>query len=272
MLKVELISRLTLIAAFAILAFDGFAQKNREKKSDINLRLLNPNAKIKDRSISNYAIDDSIEPKPHDNRSWLMEVFVEDDKGVLKSIKSEIKSWGDKEMYSSIWNLDSTKLYETPSRRGREKFLKKRLLKYTDKRLSGELKQAERGTSLYRARQVQKALKPNTTANLSKNVRLRFKARVLEGKIFMVLENPYLDYRANVNLRGEMEMTAKKELKHLRAEAKTQYNFDDKRWLTLMDRVIVRELKARVASEHRAREPSGKQYDQSLQLLIDKKL
>lgn len=243
----------------------------QKRKSNIDLRLLNPNIKIQNRNPSNYHTDNSIDPSPYEKKSWLQSVFVEDDAGVMKSIKLEIKSWKTAEEYSDTWNLDSTDLYTTPDFKRRKQILAKKLLKYTDKRLSGELKKADKGTTLHKVKKVQAALKPNTTATISKNVRLRFKARVLRGKIFMKVENPYVDYRTDFSLSGKVSMKAGRTIQSIGAKAEANYDVNNKRWVALMDKAITKELKARLSSQQSDRSMAfGKNSDRTLQLLYNK--
>ena len=48
--------------------------------------------------------------------------------------------------------------------------------------------------NLHRVGQVQKALKPSTSVNVSKKVKLKFKAKVLQRQARFIVANPWMDY------------------------------------------------------------------------------
>ena len=73
----------------------------------------------------------------------------------------------------------------------KKKYLEKNILRYMDKRLTGEIKRADKGTTLHRMGQVKKTLRPQTRVKLSENYRLRFRAKVLRGFMRMKFENPF---------------------------------------------------------------------------------
>lgn len=238
-----------LVFGFGLLFSVGASAKS--KLHNVNLlKSLNPYTKVSGRTPSNFVPNDEVEATLEKNKGlWIDRVMVEDDRGVLKKIKKDMNTWNDKEEYAKQWNLESTGLYKTPTNERKVKYLQKNLLKYLDKRISGEVKRAEKGSTLHSVGQAQKALKPQTKVQLGSRTKLRIKAKVLQGKAFVIVNNPYVKHETTVRVNGKVKMNFKRELKDLGMEANIDYRVKDGEWTAYVDKGITKNVIARVSSE-----------------------
>ena len=200
------------------------------------------------RAPANFVPDEGFEPPPPNKRRWISGIFVEDDAGVMKSIKSSIKRWEELEEYSRHWNLYSSGLYKTPGRDGKRRYLEKKLLKYADKRLSGEIKRAEDGSTLKNIQKVHAALRPNTKAQLTDNIKVRFKARLLQGEARVFVENPYVDFYTHFRLGSSTNLNIGRTISSLKIRTSMDYMINEGRWRACVERPLGNSLKARISS------------------------
>lgn len=198
-----------------------------DMENTIMLQMLNPSQKVRGRGPSNFVPDDQIQPLPIDSKSWTQQILVEDDAGVLAGVRKDLTEWQQTKEYAKTWNLESTGVYDVQTVDEKKAYLQKMILKYADKRLSGEVKNAEEGSALHSVGQAQKALKPNAEASVSENIKLKFKARILQGKAIMEVKNPYVKYSTTANLKGEVNLDASKEFKELGVNTTANYRADE---------------------------------------------
>ena len=226
-------------------AFAGETQKSNIEL----LQNLNPLKKIRSRGPNSYVPADEVEVVPSlEQESWMNKILVEDNSGVLRGVRNDIKNWEEKDEYAKLWNLKSTGLYETPNQAAKKQYLDKKILKYVDKRISGEVKNAEEGSALHRVGQVQKALKPNAEAQISKRIKLKFKARVLQQKAIVRVDNPWVDYNSEINADGQVQMNMHKDIKSLGVKTNVQYQLSEETWVATVDRPLNAQWTARVSS------------------------
>lgn len=83
-------------------------------------------------------------------------IFAEDDAGVMKDMKASLGAWEAAEEYARIWDLEDTGLYNTPTTEQKQKYITKKMLRYADKRFSGEMKKANEGSALHSMSRVEK--------------------------------------------------------------------------------------------------------------------
>lgn len=233
---------------FVVCLLSAFLLKTAIAGDKLSLENLNVTKALQTRAPSNYIPSEEIEPIPFAQELWIQEKMVEDDAGVLQGVKRQIASWEQTEEFADDWNLKSTGRYETPSLESKKNYLAKNSLKYFDKRLSGEMKRAEEGSTLAKVGQVQKALKPQTKVEFSKNVKLRFKARVLQGKAVVKLVNPYIDSECNVKVSGGMDCKVEKDFKDAGVKTKAEYVISEGRWIASVDKKISDHWSSRVSS------------------------
>lgn len=219
------LSVLLLSILFSNLAFCGFEAQD-DQENIIMLKMLNPSFRVRGRGPSNFIPDDQIQPLPLEDKKWTQQILVEDSAGVLVGIREDLSKWQRTQEYAKMWNLESTGVYDVDSIATKKAYLQRMILKYADKRLSGEVKNAEEGSTLHSVGQAQKALKPNAEASVSENIKLKFKARVLQGKAIMEVKNPYIEYVSSANLKGEINLDAKKEFKEVGIKTAANYRAD----------------------------------------------
>ena len=207
-----------------------------------------------ERNPAGFIPDEGFETPPPRDKHWMTKIFVEDNAGVMKSIKYNIEKWEELEEYSRRWNLYSSGLYKTPGRDQKRRYLEKRLLKYADKRLSGEIKRAEEGTTLKSIQRAHQALRPSAKARLSKNVKLRLKARVLQGEARLLVENPYVDFQTRFKLGGSTNLNIGRRISSLNARTSVDYAIDEGRWQACIERPLGSSLKARITSSQSDKE------------------
>ncbi len=175
-------------------------------------------------------------------------LFAEDDSGVMRDMKATLLSWEATDEYAKKWNLKSTGLYNTPDTEQRKIFINEKLLRYADKRLSGEMKKAEEGSALHKVSRVEKQLRPNASVNISKNYGIKFKARVLQGKATVEFRNPYIECNAVVSASGKVRVITRKEFKALGLASGAEYSVNEAQIVTYVDQQLTNNIKARISS------------------------
>lgn len=166
---------------------------------------------------------DHVESMPIEDKIWLSQVWVEDNSGVMNGMAAQVQAWERMEEYRRNWDIESTGLYNTPDRERKKAWFNRMLLRYADKRLSGELKDAEAGSTLQRVRSVKQALRPNTEAQISNNIKLKFKARIIQMRAIMNVINPWVESETTFNARGEVNSRLSKNFEDLGFRADLNY-------------------------------------------------
>jgi hypothetical protein len=145
--------------------------------------------------------------------------------------------------------MKSTGLYNTPDMNARKRFVNQRLLKYVDKRISGEIRNAKKGSAWAKVGEVQQALKPNTTVKMNKYFTLKIKGKVIEGKVIFTLRNPFLDLNSYVKLNGKMKLHTGKTFKNMKLQTSLDYHVNEGRWIASVDKKITDHVGARYTTE-----------------------
>ena len=175
-------------------------------------------------------------------------MFAEDDAGVMRDMKASLRSWESVEEYARVWNLEDTGLYVTPTTTQKGQYIAKRMLRYADKRLSGEMKKAEEGTALYSMNRVERNLRPNASVNVSKDFGLKFKARVLQGKVIVDVKNPWVECNATMSANGKAKLMTRKDFKEVGLSSGAEYSVNDSSLLTYIDQQVTDNVKARISN------------------------
>ncbi len=194
------------------------------------------------------AFEEEVLTVPLETKPVVKTIFAEDDAGVMKGMKDSLASWEATEEYAKTWHLESTNLYNTPSTSDKKKFISKNLLRYADKRLSGEMRNAEEGTTMHSVASVEKSLRPNANVAVNKYISLKFKARVLQGKAIMEVRNPWVDCNATVTANGKMKVLTKKDFNQLGTSTGVEYNVNEAQYIAFIDQEITKNIKARLSS------------------------
>lgn len=195
------------------------------------------------------AVEEEVLTIPFEKEQPVMEyIFAEDDAGILKEMRGNVDAWEKTEEYAKVWNLESTGLYNTPETSDKGKYLAKRVMRYADKRFSGEMKKAEAGSTFYKVSKVEKQLRPNASVPVNKYIAIKFKARVLQGKAIVEVRNPWIDANATVSANGKAKILTKKDFKELGLSSGAEYSINDSEWVAYVDQAISANIKARVSS------------------------
>lgn len=182
-------------------------------------------------------------------------ILKDDRKKLLGRMRTQIDSWEAMDEYSENWDIKSTGLYNTATYDERRSYVQKYMLKYVDSRISGSLKEAKKGSGLAKVRRVEQALKPDTKVRVSKNVRVRFSAKVIEQYGRIMIQNPYVETKMFVHLNGELKLEFFKNIKPLGVNARLDYEVSQGRVIASVDKTIGYGWSARFSSD---------QYDKKL--------
>lgn len=211
---------------------------------------------------------DDMESLPLENKIWLRNVFVEDSSGVMTGMAAQLNEWDRVEEYRRNWDIQSTGLYETPDRERKKAWFNRMLLRYADKRLSGELKHAEEGSTMQRVRAVKQALRPNTEAQISNNIKLKFKARIIQLRAIMNVINPWVESETTFNARGEVNSRLAKNFKDLGVRAELNYQVTDGVYNAQISKPLSQNITAVVSSAQSDREVAFADMDRNTVQLI----
>ncbi len=243
--------RHSLCALLAVLTFQVSAldtQANSQKDKKISRRP----AAVEEEVLTVPLYEESV--FSNDN------MFAEDDAGVMRDMKNSLNGWEKTEEYARLWDLQSTGLYNTPTTSQKGKYISKKLLRYADKRFSGEMKKADEGSTLHKMSKVEKNLRPNASVSVSKNFAFKFKARVLQGKAIMEVKNPWVECSAHLGANGKAKLITRKEFKSLGLASGAEYSINDSKMLTYIDQQITDNVKARLSNT------SGNDADSRLEM------
>jgi len=192
--------------------------------------------------------DEEVLTAPYDQKVLIQTIFADDDAGVMSGVRSALESYQQTEDYAKKWNLESTGLYNTPTAGEKKNLIERNIIKYADKRLAGELRNSEEGSTLRSVAKAEKALRPNTEVGISKSVSVKFKARILQGKIIMDVKNPLLEVSATASASRKLRVLTKKEFKEIGFTSGAEFNFTDGDSIIYADQAITQNIKARISS------------------------
>ncbi|MFA6236826.1 MAG: hypothetical protein WC635_05810 [Bacteriovorax sp.] len=209
------------------------------------------------------AFDEEVLTVPLEQKAVVQSLFAEDDAGVMKGARDQLNTWEETEEFSKRWDLDSTNVYKTPTTKAKTKFITKNLMRYTDKRIAGEVKNADEGSTFHAVGKVEKSLRPNASVAMSKYISLKFKARVLQGKAIVEVRNPWVDANATISANGKTKLLTKKDFNQLGTSTGVEYNVKEAQWIAFVDQEISKNVKARLSS---TTQPNGDDADKRLEM------
>lgn len=210
---------------------------------------------------------DDIQPAPVTQEIWLNNVWVEDSAGVMNQMKNEFANWERTEQYRRNWDIESTGQYDTPERSRKKAWFSKMLFRYIDKRISGELKNASKGSTLQKVRSVKQALKPNSTAAISKNIKLKFRAKILRMRAYMRIINPWVKAETEFNINGQVFSRFQRRFEDLGVDTKLEYRLHDNDFTASVSKPLGNNITAVVSStQPMSRASSGNAADSTFQL------
>ncbi len=192
--------------------------------------------------------NDDIQPAPAAQEIWLNNVWVEDSAGVMNQMKNEFAAWERMEEYRRQWDIESTGQYDTPDRSDKQKWFNKMLLRYADKRITGELKNAEVGSTLQKVRSVKQALRPNSTASISQNIKLKFRAKIMKMRAYMRVENPWVNSETEFTINGRVFSRFHKRFEDLGVDTKLEYRLHNNDFTASVSKPLGNNITAVVSS------------------------
>lgn len=204
--------------------------------------------KVKGRGPASAVPSDDIQPVPATHEAWLSSVWVEDSAGVMNEMRNNFTAWREREQYRQNWNIESTGYYDTPNRKYKKKWFNRMLLRYADKRLMGRIKNAKKGSALSKVRTMKTALKPNSTASISKNFKLKFSAKVLKGRAYMRLINPWVKAETEFTLNGRVYSRFQKNFKELGIDTKLEYRLHQNNYTASVRKPLGHNITAMVST------------------------
>lgn len=216
------------------------------------LSKLNLNYKVQSRLPGNYIPSEEVISAPEAKGSWAENILAEDNRGVLRSMKKEIAKWESEQEYARNWHLEDTGLYNSLTDDEKKRFISRRSLKYLDKRITGEIKQADEGSKLHTLGQVQSALKPTSKIDISKSLRFRFKAQVLQGSASVRVENPYVETTANFDIGGEKRVVVSRQIAAVDVRTWVDYDVTDSTYIAVIRKRLNKRWSTQISSEQSA--------------------
>ncbi len=197
-----------------------------EVKKDLTLfKSFNPRVEVKlqKRTPQSFYADVDFAPKPEDYKTFLDYVFVYDHAGVLKRMSNHYHQMQARDEYVRNWDLTSTTFHKLSTIDERKRYFNKNFLKYIDKRISGSIKRAKKGSTMAQVGQMKETLTPESEAQISDNFKVKFRAKVLKGLAIIKIENPFVDANTFLSLSDGLMMQVRKNFNETRTIASVDY-------------------------------------------------
>lgn len=200
------------------------------------------------RGPANFVPDDQIEPLPLEQRLWIQDILIDDDAGVLEAVRNNFQVWEEREEYVRRWNVAAVGPLVTPTQQEKKAYLMRQLLRYADKRISGEIKRSDEGSTFHSIGQVEKALSPKVEAQLSSKIKVKVRAKVLRGQINVLINNPWVDNNISVRLNGAINVHMEKNLEQLGVRTTLDYDFNNGIYVARIEKPLTNEIAARFSA------------------------
>lgn len=168
--------------------------------------------------------DDDMILAPQAKEHWAEGIMIEDDSGVMVNMRNHFQAWQRTEEYARQWDIQSTGLYEVAPREQQQAFFQRHILKYLDKRISGEAKKAEEGSTLHRVNTVSKALSPSSAVAISKGYKFKVRAKVLQRRGSLIFVNPFVDANAEYSVTEGSRINVGKSFQELGLNTNVTFN------------------------------------------------
>ncbi|MFN8371014.1 MAG: hypothetical protein U0T83_10380 [Bacteriovoracaceae bacterium] len=195
---------------------------------------------------SNYSEDAIMIPLQ--KKHWVNQLLVDDEQGTLQYIKQEFENWEAEEEYVKNWNLELTGMYTPKTQEDKKKRIRRDSLKYLDNRLAGEMKTAEKGSALAQVKTIETAMRPSAKVAVSENVKIKFKAKVLQGKADIIVDNPYVDCNAEVKSTGKVNVNISKSISDLGVKTGVEYQVSNGVWIASVNKQLTESVSTEVSS------------------------
>ncbi len=217
--------------------------------SDLTLfKNFNPRVKIQDRTPQSFYADVDYTPKPEEYKTFLDYVFVYDKAGVLQRMSNHYHQLQERDEYVKNWDLSTTTIYRLSTLDERKRYFNKQFLRYIDKRISGSVKSAKKGSTLEAVGNMKDTLSPSSEAELLPNFKVKFRAKVLKGLATIKFINPYIDANTHLSLSDGVTMQLQKKFNDNRTIASVDYNPAGTTVEVYVEQAITNNLRARASS------------------------
>jgi hypothetical protein len=218
------------------------------------------------RDVASFVSQDEVIVVPRQEESWYQNNIIDDNQGIMNAMRVDIRRWQEQGMYLDLWGLRKTGIYpETPPEVLTAR-VRRDMLRYADKRISGEVNKAEKGSNLYRVGQAQKTLSPSTQVSIFEGYSIKMQVRVIQGKTTFLFNNPYMKTYMEVTLGGRREFVTEKWFFDI-FRAAVNYRFDQSMYFTTFDYRITPQITASVVSQQNIQAaPYSGESDKRIQL------
>ena len=210
---------------------------------------------------------------PDSVEHWSADLMTEDNGGVLIGVRDQLARWEQVDEYADNWGVKSTGLYETPELEDRKAFVMRQGLRYLDNRISGEMKNADKGSALAKARSVQKALRPTTSIPVvpGSNVRIKVRAKVLQMRGSVIVENPYVEANADIRANGDTTMNVAKNFESIGMRAHVSYQMVEGVYRAVVNKRLTNTISTQLSSvQHQNAMVMSNNSDRTLSFLYSK--
>ena len=222
------------------------------------------------RTPQNYMPDTDVFAN-YEEESFERKMWLNDHSGALLKLRDDVSSWVDREEYLNDYGLEDLSTDRPLTIEQKRRRIEKGMLRYLDKRLMHKVKTAPKGSKLASVKSARKALRPSSTAAISKNFKLKFRAKLLRGRGNILFINPWVDANAQFSLSGKFEFNLERQFQAPQISTQVRVNFHESEWIALMQKTITSNLKAQVLSVQPTKTMAFESdADRRIQLLFNK--
>lgn len=202
-----------------------------------------------DRGPANYVPNDEVMASPYLYKLSFEDIFRPDGEGILEEAKKNVYEWEKISHFEQSWGVDSWAPNARSSRRDRKRYLAQAGIKYLDRRLSGEIKRAKKGSTLSKIGQVERSLSPRSSFKIGERYDLKVSGRVLLATIKVELKNPYVQNEVKIRSGGRVRAQAKKNfnLASLRVHSEINFDLKEKKYEAVVESPMYKQIVAKAS-------------------------
>lgn len=175
---------------------------------------------------------------------------------ILQEVQFKTRQIVQQRQHIETWGLEKLPRYQDRQelQREDEKYITKRMLKYLEKRVLDPIKQEAEADKQNQKHiksgkvMAYQALNPASALSFSKDFRLRFKAKPLQGKVFTDLVNPYLEVQLEASVNGRAILHIKKDVSVLGVSTFVDYHFRNQEVVAVVRKPLSNNINAEASS------------------------
>lgn len=206
----------------------------------------------------------------YEEEDFIQDMWDKDHGGALEQLRLEVDNWQNNEQYIFNYGLSNFDQGAKPTINQKRREIEKGFLRYLDKRIMHNIEHAPKQSSLSKVKSAKKALRPSSTADISENFKIKFRARVLQGRGSILFINPWLDASAQFSLSGKLEFKLEREFQAPQILTQLTVNLKNEEWTALMQKSLTETLKAQVLAIQPTKSMALDNADRRIQLLYQK--